>query len=456
MYLRLASARTLVDAEKRRNPSNAVPILLDNYIDYFTVITSESKADFDRLKGNKSLRLGRLSKEDRNSPWYLFCQAEVNLQWALLHGLFQEYFNSSIAINRAFKLLKENAKKYPDFLPDQKGLGLVNAVLGSLPDGLKKTISILGVKGDTPRGVNMLDGLVRSLPSSAWPIFYDEAVFSMAYVKTDILVDPGAYPQIVSGARKMDTASLLKTYVLTYSAIRTGHTDDALEALRQRKTGREYAYFPKLDYLKGIARMHKLDPGAADDLLSFVQNYKGVNGTKDAYLNLAWNALLKGNPAGYQQNIELVKTKGYTLYDKDKQALSEAGDPAPDLNLLRARLLFDGGYYTEALNVLKDERTDAFKLLRDKIEYSYRLGRIYDELGRDDIAVKFYQGAITLGKNERYYFASNAALRAGNICEKKKDFAKARSFYTQALAMKDHDYEKSIETKAKDGLKRIE
>ena len=93
--------------------------------------------------------------------------------------------------------------------------------------------------------------------------------------------------------------------------------------------------------------------------------------------------------------------------------------------------------------------------LRDKIEYCYRLGRIYDEISKDEFALKFYQSAIDLGKNERYYFASNAALRMAFIYEKKKDLSKAKLFYNTALSMRGHDYENSIENKAKEGLRRI-
>lgn len=456
MHLRLASGKALLEIEKKRNPDNSVVVLLENYMDYFTIITSESKSDFDRLKGNKPGRLSRLEAEDKNSPWYLYCQAEVNLQWALIHGLFQEYFSSSMEINRANKLLKENIKKYPAFLPNKKGFGMVNAVLGSLPEGLKKTIGILGIRGNTADGLAMLDGLVKALPGSPYAAFYDEAVFCQAYVQTDIIGDHAAYPAIVANAREMSPESLLRTYILAYSALRTGHGNDALEFLKKRQQGKEYVFFPKLDYLEGKARIYTLDlGGAGGSFLDFLENYKGINGTKDAYLNLAWVSLLRGNPSGYRENTERVKSRGYALFDKDKQAVSESNDPQPDTDLLRSRLLFDGGYYGRALDVLEGKKAEQMKLLRDKIEYAYRLGRIYDEMGKDDTAIKFYQAAITLGKKQRYYFASNAALRIGSIYEKKKDSARAKTWYKQVIDMKDHDYEKSIEGKAKEGLKRV-
>ncbi|RYY11588.1 MAG: hypothetical protein EOO04_34995 [Chitinophagaceae bacterium] len=84
------------------------------------------------------------------------------------------------------------------------------------------------------------------------------------------------------------------------------------------------------------------------------------------------------------------------------------------------------------------------------------MGRIYSELGKEYEALRAYQDAIGLGKNLQYYYAANSALQAGKILEAKKDYAKATAFFNIAIEMKGHDYESSIETQAKAGIKRIE
>ncbi len=452
--LRLPNARTLIAAEKREHPQNAITVLLDNYVDYFSIMLSENKAEFDKLKEAKSTRLNRIERDDKNSPWYLFCQAEINLQWALTRSVFQEYFNSSLEINRAFKLFQENAKKYPAFSPNQKGLGMINALLGSLPDGLKRTMSFIGVRGNTATGLKMLESLANTLPATSFSFFYDEVVFCLTFVQTNILANAAAYPQLVRYTQKIDTSSLLRTYLLAYPATRSAHNDDALAALQNRPSGSDYQPFPFLDYLAGTCRLHKLDLAAANSLQAYTQRYTGVNYTKDAYLNLAFIALLKGNTTGYRDLIAQLKSKGGTTNEKDRQALNEAADPPPNVDLLKARLLFDGGYYAQAQKQLQDKTAASFGLLRDKIEFYYRMGRISDQTGTDEQALGYYGQAITLGRKERYYFAANAALLSGMICEKRKDTGRARSFYKTAADLEDHDYEKSIESKAKEGLKR--
>ena len=55
---------------------------------------------------------------------------------------------------------------------------------------------------------------------------------------------------------------------------------------------------------------------------------------------------------GYRGFINKVKTDGYTYQEKDKQALNEANDTSPQKILLKARLYFDGGYLSKALELL--------------------------------------------------------------------------------------------------------
>ncbi len=150
-----------------------------------------------------------------------------------------------------------------------------------------------------------------------------------------------------------------------------------------------------------------------------------------------------------------MRTKGSNVHSRDSQALKEISYEQPDINLLRARLLSDGGNYDRALAQLVGKSNSDFKSLMHKIEFNYRLGRIYDLSSKFDLALKHYQLAIDLGKSQPYSFASNSALRSGVIYEKNKNIVRAKQFYNLAIDMKNHDYENSIENRAKEGLRRL-
>lgn len=454
--LKLGTAKALIAAEKKARPQNSIIPLLENYVDYFYLLTNESKSEFERLEANKSARLDQISKDDKNSPYYLYAQAEINLQWALVRGRYGAYFAASREINKANGYLKDNQKKFPNFPLNAKGLGLINVVIGSLPDGfMKSALSTFGVKGDIQAGLNQLDKLAEDLPKSPYEPFYEEVIFYYAYILSDVAKSPQAYTKVMKYTSRIADSSLLKTYMQAYSAARNGKNEQAIEILQNRPKGNFYQPFAYLDYLLGVVRLNKLDVGAMANFNQFLHLNKGNNYIKDTYLHLAWISLLKDDTANYKTFLSKVKSNGSTYVDKDKQALNEANSPTPHLVLLKARLLYDGGYLSRALEVLSSSKADDFSSVKDKAEYAYRLARVNDDLGKDDLALQHYQNAFNIGKGQKYYYAAKSAVLMGNIFEKKKNFAKAKAYFNLAISLKDHEYENSIENEAKQGLKRL-
>jgi predicted negative regulator of RcsB-dependent stress response len=453
--LKINSARALIVAEKKNNPTNSIPYLLDSYVDYFNFITSENKLDFGRFKESKSSRISRIEKDDKNSPYYLFALAEINLQLALSRSKEKEYFTASLEFNKAYNFLKENSKKFPEFLPNQKSLAIIHAVLGSFPSGLSSALSAFGIRGDTRTGVQTLENLIEALPKSNYAHFYDETVFYYSVIQTDIISDSNNYYKIIKITDPIESESLLKTYIRAYAGIKLGYSMQSLDELKKRPRGPLYASYPYLDYLTGLAKMQNLDQGAAISFNAYLKSNRGTNLIKDSYLQLAWLELIKGNEQMYKKYTDLVKTKGFIENNRDIQALKEVKYGIPNLNLLRARLLFDGGNYEKALAQLSNKSTQSFKTLMHQIEFNYRMGRIYDLILRYDQALKYYQVAIDLGKLQPYSFAANSALRSGIIYEKNKNIGRAKHYFNLAISMKNHDYENSIENRAKEGLKRL-
>lgn len=455
--LKLSNARQLLQAEKKINPHNGIVVMLENYIDYFYLLASDSKSEFDRLQQNKSRRLDLIAAGDKSSPYYLYAQAEINLQWALIRGRYGEYMTAAREIRKAKVQLQENAEKFPGFHLNAKGLGLINAFLGNLPDGiLKSTLATFGIKGDLQEGVAMLEKLSANLPQSKYAAFYDEVVFYYVFVLNDIVHSPQAYAKTMKYTARISDSSLLKTYLQALVCSKNAHNEEAITILANRPEGPAYQAFPYLNFLAGVAKLNKLDYSSSTDFNRFLLENKGVNYIKDAYLHLAWIALLKDGTAAYSAQITKVKSQGYIYQEKDKQAQNEAEEAVPDKVLLKARLLFDGGYYQKALGALANLKGGDFEAGRDKTEYYYRLGRINGELGRGDEALLAYQNAISVGKNLRYYYAANSALQIGKIFAERNNPAKATAFFNIAVQMKNHDYESSIETQAKAGIRRLE
>lgn len=456
--LKLNNARAYLNTEKKLRPNNSIIPLLENYIDYFSLITTESKAQFDNLKNNKAPRLSKISNDsNKNSPYYLYAQAEINLQWALIRARYGEFFTSALEIRKAKNQLSENALKFPNFPLNQKGLGLIDAVLGSLPDGtLKSTLNTFGIKGNLAEGLSTLNKLATLLPSTEFKAFYPEVVVYYSFVLSDVAHSPLAFSKTMSLCKSVSDSSLLKAYLQSYVAVRSGHTEEAIPILKDRPIGAVYQSFPYLTYLEGVAYLNELNLTAAKSQFTrFLQINKGVNYIKDTYLHLAWIELLSNNTDGYKRLTEKALSSGFTYQERDKQAQKEASFPVPSSVLIKARLLFDGGYIEKSLTVLNNITPGTLSTEKDKSEYYYRLGRVYEKLDNYNLALNNYQAAIKFGANLSYYFAANAALQMGKIYESKKDKQQAAKAYKLALNMKSHDYQNSIDSEAKAGLARI-
>lgn len=456
VYLKFTEARSLIAAEKKANPQNAIVLLLDNYLDFYTIFTGNKTADLRAFEKNKDARLSALEKESPNSPYYLYCRGEINLQWALCHLKWQEYVSGAFEINRAYTLLKECKAAYPDFLAANKSLGMINVMLDIVPPGIKKALSTFGLRGDAKYGVRLMDELLNQPEGSKYAYLYDETIFYYGYVGLDFMKQKDTYAILHARILKMNDENLLKVFIKAYLEMRSAHTNEAIQTLQNRPTGNYYP-LPMLDYYLGLAKLNRQDADAYLYFDRFLSANKGAFYVKDAYLRLAWFYLLQGKPEKYHQNIALAKTMGDALSEKDKQSQQDAeSSTLPNLFLLAARVSYDGGYYEKALGYLKDKKVESFRSQADKLEYLYRLGRIYQELKRFDAAIQNYASVISQGMETKVYYVPNSALQLGIIFEERKNYAKARDYYNLCLSMKGHQYKNSLDSRAKAGLLRIE
>jgi TolA-binding protein len=454
--LRFDEARRLIYQIKTEDPDNLIVYHIENYIDFFSVFINENKNEFKRLEKNKDYRLKQLKKGDPNSPYYLYTQAEVGLQWALARLKFEEYFNAFNEIKTAYKQLKKNSQKFPDFLANNKSMGILHAIVGTVPDSYKWGVKLLGgMDGTIEEGRNEIEDVLEYARHNDF-IFEEETLvmyaFLLLYLKNQ---DDEAWTSIHSG-KLLPEKNPLACFALANVAMRTGKNDEAIQLLKNRPRGPAFMPFPYLDYMLGAAKLNRMDADADAFLKAYIRKFRGVNYIKQANQKIAWYHLLNGNQAGYQEYILKCKTTGGTVVDGDKNALDEAeSGQIPDIDLLKARVLFDGGYYKRAYQLLKQKNKSDYPSKQFKLEYTYRLGRITHKMNNNDEAIVYYQETIDNGKDETWYYACNAALQIGNIYEDKRNIEKAREYYKTCLSIKPDEYKNSLHQKAKAGLNRI-
>ncbi|MNS39830.1 hypothetical protein D3C72_721270 [compost metagenome] len=118
-------------------------------------------------------------------------------------------------------------------------------------------------------------------------------------------------------------------------------------------------------------------------------------------------------------------------------------------------MLCDGGNYLSASQVIKNYNKADFSSITDQLEFTYRNAQIYHALGQQQLAIAYFQETIQMGSERSEHYAARAALELGNIYEDMGQNALAIKRYNECIDMKNHDYENSLEQKAKAALNRL-
>lgn len=464
LCLRFDDAQALLDEEKKLKPANTQPYLLENYIDFLKAMITEEEQDYNRLKQQRNQRLEKLVYGDATSPWYRYGQAVIYLQCGFVRIKFRDYLTAGVELNQAYKLLEENNQRYPDFIPNKTCLGLLHALIGTVPDNYRWAARTLKFRGTISQGINELnEACTKSANSREYGFVFPESAFLLAFATINLSGDKNQVSRFIEETSKplfqqWVSISPLMTYALANIYMKSGQNDKAVNLLRYRKQGNGYFPFYYLEYMLGVAKLNRLDKDANVPLLSYVANFKGLNYLKSAYEHIAWYYLINGNASKYRLYLDRIGLRGNEQVDNDREAMRNSKlNTVQNIHLLKARLLFDGGYYERAMAEIQQFETTCINSPQKEIvECTYRKGRIYDEWGKEEPAIVSYKSTLNLGNSMPQYYAANASLHLGMIYEQKNDFKQARYYYEKCLTMSFEEYHFSITHKAKAGINRLE
>ena len=468
--LRFNEAKNILNSEKKTSPSNEIPYYIENYIDFLSIIINQDKNVYNKLINNKDARFKRFEKADKSSPYYNYCLADLYLQWAIVRFAFIEDFSNfteaikaGLDIKKAYNLLDVNNKQFPDFIPNLKGLGLMHAMIGATPDNYKSFIESAAFKGTIKQGVSELTTLIEAtLKQDKYDYLKPEALFLLTFVQLNLSGNKKESLALKKYYQNPKYSELIKTnpllrFSLAKISIQNGLNDDAINLLTNSPKENQYYPFYLNDYLTGIAKMNRLDKDAYQYFFNFIEKSPSKNYIKASFQHIAWFYLLNNDVKRYKDYMQRVLKSGESNIEIDKLAQRDAeSSDIPNIILLKARLLCDGGYYQQALSLLQDNAKKLnLKTKKDSLEFSYRYARIYHEWDKIDYAYSFYERTIREGANQPYYFAANASLQLGLIYENKKEYRTARLYYNRCISLNPKEYKESIHHKAKVGLARI-
>lgn len=453
--LRFGEAYARMAQLRLKEPDNLICLHIENYIDFFKVYIREDETEYRRLKQKAVERLRTVETGDEQSPYYRFVQADIRLQWALVKLRFEDYIGAFKDVSRAHKLLQQNQSLFPDFMPNKKDLGILHAMVGTIPDSYQWGIKLLGgLEGTIEQGRREIETVLAYAQREDF-LFEQETRVLYAFLLLHLDNKEDAAWRAINAGGLTPRENPIHCFVMANIAMRTGRNDRAIQLLKQQPRGKITIDFPYLDYMLGLAKLRRLDADAAPYFQAYLRRYRGRNFVKEAYQKMAWQALLSGDQSGYRKHMEYCLTRGYATAGGDKNAQREAkAGHAPNLSLLQARLLFDGGYHEKGYALLAAQSGATYQG-RDALEYTYRLGRLCHGKGDAAQALEYYQKTINAGKDSPHYFACNAALQMGLLYESRGQRKQAAAAFQQCLALKPDEYRTGLHQKAKAGLARL-
>ncbi|CCH00508.1 TPR repeat-containing protein [Fibrella aestuarina BUZ 2] len=451
---RLQPARQLLAAEPDR--PNGIHIFLDDYADMVTLLASDDDRLFAQLAPREATRLDQLDALDDGSPYQRMLLAEVRLHWAFVKLKFGKEVAASWQVIKAYKLLAENQRRFPGFLPTYKSLGVLRVMIGSVPDSYAWVARLLGLRGDIQQGIADLQRAQQD------PTFRTEARLAELLIRAYVLRFTAADEAALRRFVEEGPDNLLVRFFAATTAMKNAQSEQALAWLTTRPAGTAYVALPVIDNLLGDIYLQKGHyPTALTHYQHFLTTYRGQNFVKDTHYKRFLCHWLAGDEALARTELPRVLAAGRTTVEADKAAQKMAETylktypNARQRVLMQARLASDGGFLEQALAQLKPYTEASFQTVAERAEYQYRLGRIVQKQNNLPAAIAAFERAIALSQPDQLSFGATAALQLGYVYQQLRNVPKARQAFELALSYKRHEYKNSVDNKARAALSSL-
>ncbi|MGM0612252.1 MAG: tetratricopeptide repeat protein [Bacteroidota bacterium] len=436
-------------------------VYLNSLSEFMKLHLQGSKQEFQTFTDNTKERLSSI--ENRSDKEARFTQAVVLVQSSVSYGRFKQYLTAAVKFKKAYKLTHKLVQQYPDYMPAKMLYGTMLVIFGSTPDDFQWVLSLLNIEGQTQRGLTMLEDVFHHQYNKANPKYMEESLMLLTFAYCKFKPESSKLNEIYEYYQEPEIDRLITSSpLIRYNAVDlVKNLPDNEQALAYMQ--RAYPVYPDIPfyyldyYLKGLSLLQKLNFNAKGYFEAYINQYPGDIYKKAAVQKLAWIALLENGKGEYEKTFEQINNFSFDAQGSDGAAQKEFDKKnRPNANLLKVRLLFDGGYYNRALTELTSHNpSHIYTSEKDRLEFIYRSGRIHHKLKHLSKAIRYYKMTIDLGREKEYYFAANAALHLGRIYAEKNQYEKARNILEDCLDMDPDSYKYGIHRKAKAQLKEI-
>jgi len=426
-------------------------IYLQSLNETIHILITEDHASFPQIEQKFKERMKYLEGLPETAET-LWLQAELTLQKGFCYLNLNQELNSVFAIRKAYQLTLDCLKKYPGFVPSKKTSGVIQVMIGSVPEKYSWFISLLGMKGSVTTGQKQLSDLRLSKSSLSM-----EASILFFTVKGFINQEFAEAAEGINLSLKEQPNNKLLLFIGVNMLVKDARSEEALALINRIDENPQGLPMHYIDYLRGEILLQRGDYQKSIEAFTlFMKNFNSQSFKKDSYFKISLCYWLMDDSKSARANFDKAKVTGSDKAEPDRYAAKQLEDPNfPNKKLLKVRFSTDGGYYKEAAAMLASITPKDLATPKDQTEFYYRKARLAHRTG-DLVAAKiFYQQSIDMTRDNPWYFGANSALQLGYIAKDQKNYEAAKKYFQMALNYPRHEYKNSIDSKARAELQLL-
>jgi len=394
-----------------------------------------------------------LTGMEPRSPVNHATTAELSVYRAVLASQFSDYRTSASALIQAYQDIEKNGR-YMDVSDLNKLSGILGVLFSQVPD---KAMKILKVAGIGASGLRSFDGLMDyysgSAPGSSGQL---EGWLLLVTAYKEFSSNPAKSREFIIQEGDLFPGNPLVCYQSALAFLKAGFNDEAIRLLENGIRTSPDGSFPLWNYQLGRCYLNRMDSKAAVYLEKFLAAPGGATYRHIGSLRLAWYFLINGEPNKAQALFKEITQlpKALSVYDQHAVREAESG-MLPDADLIRLRLLFDGGYYDRCL-----AGCEALELTEDltgvsAVEEKYRKARCLQRMNRTDEAIGSYLKVLDQMGKVRSYWLPNSALQLGYLYKEKGQTDLALKYFNICLDINKYGYREGINRQARTALDEL-
>lgn len=363
--------------------------------------------------------------------WCNYLLAEAHIMSSVLDAIHQRNISSVRHLRKAFRLSKKLRRDDTYERYAVKIQSSISLIISQLSDRQQWWLQLLaGLEGNEQQAIQNFHEISNEQIHFKQEIDYLLQFFELQ--RRDISL------------QERSAKTQIEMLLAAQQSMQLGQLDQALEQLLPCKLA-------KATHLRGRIYMYQ---GRWDQAILQFEQYMDA---PDLYhwkplsqLYVRWCEIANGS----DQVRDLVPCEA--LLFEDKEACKEITfNPDPHRDILRARILFDGGNHDEALDLLNSIDFDGLEA-KFKQELLYRRGRCYQKLGALEKAGLQYDILEIDHSSTKLYYRTAALLQRGIIFQSLGQEELAKSSFRKCLRTNPARYGTSLHRQAREQLAQLE